>query len=248
MMSWCRNGTYGQPSESGLRCRALFETAEPNTSKESPDQSLLKKLVSTWSSRKRDTNQMPRYKQVLGRSATSQSPNERRWTVRMQRAYPERLPHLPSRWCFAQQKAGIARPPSDSPWGMEKIREKCWIPHLRRLTKRVIDECVEYKRFQVTALANPPTGNVPKERTEGSVPFKSIGVDYAGPIKYFSKMWRHTFYYLHAAQPVPSVWIYYQIKQRSTCYAVWNVSWRDEDGQRKSSPIMGEPTFQHPNS
>ncbi|XP_066029645.1 uncharacterized protein [Pocillopora verrucosa] len=66
---------------------------------------------------------------------------------------------------------------------MEKIREKCWIPHLRRLTKRVIDECVEYKRFQVTALANPPTGNVPKERTEGSVPFKSIGVDYAGPIK-----------------------------------------------------------------
>ena len=248
MMSWCRNGTYGQPSESGLGCRALFETAEPNTSKESPDQSLLKKLVSTWSSRKRDTNQMPRYKQVLGRSATSQSPNERRWTVRMQRAYPGRLPHLPSRWCFAQQKAGIARPPSDSPWGMEKIREKCWIPHLRRLTKRVIDECVEYKRFQVTALANPPTGNVPKERTEGSVPFKSIGVDYAGPIKYFSKMWRHTFYYLHAAQPVPSVWIYYQIKQRSTCYAVWNVSWRDEDGQRKSSPIMGEPTFQHPNS
>ena len=71
---------------------------------------------------------------------------------------------------------------------MEKIREKCWILHLRRLTKRVINECVEYKRFQVTALANPPTGNVPKERTEGSVPFKSIGVDYAGPIKYFSKM------------------------------------------------------------
>ena len=70
---------------------------------------------------------------------------------------------------------------------MEKIREKCWIPHLRRLTKRVINECVECKRFQVTALANPPTGNLPKERTEGSVPFKSIGVDFAGPIKYFSK-------------------------------------------------------------
>ena len=70
---------------------------------------------------------------------------------------------------------------------MEKIREKCWIPHLRRLTKRVINECVECKRFQVTALANPPTGNLPKERTEGSVPFKSIGVDFAGPIKYLSK-------------------------------------------------------------
>ena len=70
---------------------------------------------------------------------------------------------------------------------MEKIREKYWIPHLRRLTKRVINECLRCKRFQVTALENPPTGNLPKERTEGSVPFKSIGVDFAGPIKYFSK-------------------------------------------------------------
>ena len=70
---------------------------------------------------------------------------------------------------------------------MEKIREKCWIPHLRRLTKRVINECVECKRFQVTAIANPPTGNLSKERTEGSVPFESIGVDCAGPIKCFSK-------------------------------------------------------------
>ena len=70
---------------------------------------------------------------------------------------------------------------------MAKIREKYWIPRFRRRTKRVINECVECKRFQVTALANPPTGNLPKERTEGSVPFKSIGVDFAGPIKYFSK-------------------------------------------------------------
>ena len=70
---------------------------------------------------------------------------------------------------------------------MAKIREKYWISPLRRLTKRVINECPGCKRFQVTALANPPTGNLPKKRTEGSVPFKSIGVDFAGPIKYFSK-------------------------------------------------------------
>ena len=70
---------------------------------------------------------------------------------------------------------------------MAKIREKYWIPRLRRLTKRVISECHGCKRFHVTALANPPTGNLPKERTEGSVPFKSIGVDFAGLIKYFSK-------------------------------------------------------------
>ena len=51
-----------------------------------------------------------------------------------------------------------------------KIREKYWIPRLRGLTKRVINECHGCKRFHVTALANPPTGNLPKERTEGSEP------------------------------------------------------------------------------
>ena len=70
---------------------------------------------------------------------------------------------------------------------MAKIREKYWIPRLRRQTKRVINECRGCKRFHVTALANPSTGNLPKERTEGSEPFKSIGVDFDGPIKYFSK-------------------------------------------------------------
>lgn len=52
---------------------------------------------------------------------------------------------------------------------MAKIREKYWIPRLGRLTERVINECHECKRFQVTTLANPPTGNLLKERTEGSV-------------------------------------------------------------------------------
>ena len=70
---------------------------------------------------------------------------------------------------------------------MAKIREKYWISRPRRLTKRVINECLGCKRYQVTALANPPTRNRPKERIEGSVPFKAIGVDFAGPIEYFSK-------------------------------------------------------------
>ena len=70
---------------------------------------------------------------------------------------------------------------------MARIREKYWIPRLRILTKRVINECLGWKRFQATTLANPPTGNLPKERTEGLVPFESIAVDFAGPIKYVSK-------------------------------------------------------------
>ena len=70
---------------------------------------------------------------------------------------------------------------------MAKIREKYWIPRLRGLTKRVINERHGCKCFHVTTLANSPTGNLSKERTEGSVPFKSIGVDFAGFIKCFSK-------------------------------------------------------------
>ena len=58
---------------------------------------------------------------------------------------------------------------------MAKIREKYWIPRLGRLTERVINECHECKRFQVTTLANPPTGNLLKERTEGSVPSSLSG-------------------------------------------------------------------------
>ena len=70
---------------------------------------------------------------------------------------------------------------------MTKVRQTYWIPRLRSLTKRVIRRCHGCKRFQVSAFADPPTGNLPRERTTGSTPFKVIGVDYAGPIKYLSK-------------------------------------------------------------
>ena len=69
---------------------------------------------------------------------------------------------------------------------MAKVRESHWIPRLRKLAivKRVIKQCYGCKRFQVTAFANPPQGNLPRDRTEGNSPFQVVGVDYAGPIKY----------------------------------------------------------------
>ncbi|XP_028415013.1 uncharacterized protein LOC114538092 [Dendronephthya gigantea] len=70
---------------------------------------------------------------------------------------------------------------------MTKIREKYWIPQLRRLTKRLIRKCHRCKRFQVKAYAVPLTANLPLERTTGSTPFQVIGVDFAGPIRYLSK-------------------------------------------------------------
>ena len=67
---------------------------------------------------------------------------------------------------------------------MSRIRERYWVPRLRRLTKRVIKRCHGCRRFQVRAAARAPPGNLPRDRTEGSRPFQVVGVDFAGPIKY----------------------------------------------------------------
>ena len=67
---------------------------------------------------------------------------------------------------------------------MAKVRETHWIPRLHKLVKRVIKQCYRCQRFQITAFANPPQGNLLRDRTEGNSPFQVVGVDYAGPIKY----------------------------------------------------------------
>ncbi len=67
---------------------------------------------------------------------------------------------------------------------MAEVREKYWIPRLRKLTKKVVKSCWGCKRFQAVAQATPPPGLLPTERTEGSGAFQIIGVDFAGPIKY----------------------------------------------------------------
>ena len=70
---------------------------------------------------------------------------------------------------------------------MTKVKQRCWIPRLRKLAKRVVRKCHGCKRFQTLAFADPPPGNLPQERTLGSTPFQVVGVDYAGPIKYRKK-------------------------------------------------------------
>lgn len=67
---------------------------------------------------------------------------------------------------------------------MAKVRERFWVPRLRRLAKNVIKHCWGCKRFHAVPLSAPPTGNLPVERTQGTTPFNVIGVDFAGPIKY----------------------------------------------------------------
>lgn len=67
---------------------------------------------------------------------------------------------------------------------MAKVREKFWIPRLRKLAKKTVQKCSGCKRFQAVAVNNPPPGPLPIERTEGTTPYNVIGVDFAGPVKY----------------------------------------------------------------
>ena len=67
---------------------------------------------------------------------------------------------------------------------MARVRQNHWIPRLRRLAKRVIKQCYGCRRFQARAIAKPPPGNLPLDRTEGDRPFQAVGVDFAGPIMY----------------------------------------------------------------
>ena len=70
---------------------------------------------------------------------------------------------------------------------MAKVREKFWVPKLRSLTKRVRKDCYGCKRFQVSVISAPPQGNLPRVRSEGTIPFQVIGLDFAGPIMYRGK-------------------------------------------------------------
>ena len=67
---------------------------------------------------------------------------------------------------------------------MTLIRREYWVPRLRRLIKKLIRGCYGCKKLQVAAFSNPPRASLPTDRTEGSVPFKVLGVDFAGPIAY----------------------------------------------------------------
>ena len=55
---------------------------------------------------------------------------------------------------------------------MTKVRELYWVLCLGALVKQVLRACSGYKRFQGMALASPPLGFLPTDRTEGSTPFE----------------------------------------------------------------------------
>lgn len=68
---------------------------------------------------------------------------------------------------------------------MAKVREHYWVPHLRRLTKRIVKSCHGCQRFRAQAyIPLLCQGTQGRDRTVGQTPFQVIGVDFAGPLRY----------------------------------------------------------------
>ena len=70
---------------------------------------------------------------------------------------------------------------------MAQVRERYWVPKLRRMVKKGRSDCFGCVKFRSQAYQKPPPGNLPATRTEGSAPFQVLGLDFAGPIRYQSK-------------------------------------------------------------
>ena len=67
---------------------------------------------------------------------------------------------------------------------MSKVRERFWIPKLRKLVKSIKYQCLRCKMVKPKTLLPPPTSTLPSFREEFTHPFATTGVDFAGPLNY----------------------------------------------------------------
>ena len=106
---------------------------------------------------------------------------------RIQGEYPVYLPDSVLYTAKVVQRAHVTTLHGGVGLTMAKVREKLWVPRLRKLVKRTLKECWGCKRFRAVPVHGPPQAPLPRERTEGHTPFNVIGVDFAGPVKYLEK-------------------------------------------------------------
>ena len=115
-----------------------------------------------------------------------QPAKEQRRVERVPRQNTRKLSNLFTTECSVVIEVGSRCAHADVTWESWPhngvIRRDYWIPRLRQLTKKIIKGYFGCKKFQAKAFGSPPPGNLPIDRTMGSVPFQVLGVDYAGPI------------------------------------------------------------------
>lgn len=64
---------------------------------------------------------------------------------------------------------------------MQYIRQRFWVPNVRKVIKRVSLKCVSCFR-QRKEVATQLMGDLPSARVTSGFPFESVGIDYCGPI------------------------------------------------------------------
>lgn len=69
------------------------------------------------------------------------------------------------------------------------VRETVWPTNGRNLTRRVFRNCTVCKRFQASLLT-PKMGDLPSQRITPDFPFKTVGIDFAGPFMIINRKGR----------------------------------------------------------
>ena len=64
------------------------------------------------------------------------------------------------------------------------VRRQVWIPNIRALCKKVIDNCTDCKKVHGKAYASPPMPDLPAKRLNLDRPYKTVGVDHTGSLSY----------------------------------------------------------------
>nr|XP_047129618.1 uncharacterized protein LOC124809535 [Hydra vulgaris] len=65
---------------------------------------------------------------------------------------------------------------------IDALRSQYWIPCCRQLAKSVIRECTTCRRIEGRPYSYPPAPPLPESRLNSDFAFKSIALDYAGPL------------------------------------------------------------------
>ena len=95
--------------------------------------------------------------------------------------------YLPTNTVFTKkvvEQAHIITLNGRVPATMAEVRERYWVPRLRRLVKQIRSNCHGCVRFRAQSYHRPPPGRLPPTRTQGKTPFQVLGVEFAGPICY----------------------------------------------------------------